>query len=552
LKRDKEIKISLVTTCKGRLDYLKDSLSTWVNLDYSDYEIVVVDYDCPDGTADYIYKNKKKILKGNKEADICVVEVKRKPLFNLNDARNRGIRSATGDLVLVIDSDVHIRDKNILRKINRWHQKGAVFFPLYQMLNSNYFEASYYYRDLFYVDIFLPCIVSCGVLVPELSGTACFDKKLFLSCGGYDPKISEGGYGWDEIEFYLRFVNHYFYNYYLKKNKGAYKSIENALDKVLSKFKILPASSFSTLENMEEERDRFYPDSLQETMKSNKQFIRDFFNNELPDLYKRSKINKSPFKINFKNLLDDDSLKQIPVAKWYLPQVYVWHGDHLFRSGQIEASKKILEKGLKIKNSPARYRAMICSILQKISELEGGKDSLKYIKKRLNILMHTGKRSFADNYDIGKMLFETGGLEACEKWFKKMLKKRQVPANIRSGIYFYLGDIYKLKGNELWKHYYHEAIKTLEEKQHKRDLDIYQIASLYKRISNFKAAKEKFYSLLEFVTHEPTVMGVYFHLAHIYHLEGENNKSKDFAVRCLRINPEHMKARQLLEERESL
>ena len=41
-------KFSIVTTCKGRLGNLKQSLPTFVA--EAAAEVVVVDYDCPEGT----------------------------------------------------------------------------------------------------------------------------------------------------------------------------------------------------------------------------------------------------------------------------------------------------------------------------------------------------------------------------------------------------------------------------------------------------------------------------------------------------------------------
>ena len=45
-------RLSIVTCCKGRLEFLKRALPTFVA--QSDSEVIVVDYDCPDGTKDWV------------------------------------------------------------------------------------------------------------------------------------------------------------------------------------------------------------------------------------------------------------------------------------------------------------------------------------------------------------------------------------------------------------------------------------------------------------------------------------------------------------------
>ena len=44
--------LSIVTTCKGRLHHLRRSLPRF--LAQPNTEVIVVDYDCPDGTSDVV------------------------------------------------------------------------------------------------------------------------------------------------------------------------------------------------------------------------------------------------------------------------------------------------------------------------------------------------------------------------------------------------------------------------------------------------------------------------------------------------------------------
>ena len=47
--------VSIIPTCKGRLHHLRETLPSMLAQDYAgDWEIVVVDYDCPDGTFEWV------------------------------------------------------------------------------------------------------------------------------------------------------------------------------------------------------------------------------------------------------------------------------------------------------------------------------------------------------------------------------------------------------------------------------------------------------------------------------------------------------------------
>jgi len=75
--------LALITTCKGRLSHLKESLPFFVK---QFPLVVVVDYDCPDGTADWIMAN---------EHDTCVaIKICNQPLFHKTKALNAGAREA--------------------------------------------------------------------------------------------------------------------------------------------------------------------------------------------------------------------------------------------------------------------------------------------------------------------------------------------------------------------------------------------------------------------------------------------------------------------------
>lgn len=92
-------KYSIVTICKGRLHHLVRSLPAMLGQPLA--EVVVVDYGCPDGTADHVAAN---FLAAR------VVRVHDVTGFNASHARNLGAGAATGDVFVFVDADVVLAD----------------------------------------------------------------------------------------------------------------------------------------------------------------------------------------------------------------------------------------------------------------------------------------------------------------------------------------------------------------------------------------------------------------------------------------------------------
>jgi glycosyltransferase involved in cell wall biosynthesis len=89
--------LSIITSCKGRLEHLKQSLPRMVA--QPNCECIVVDYDCPDDTAAWI---------GENHPQVRVVKVEQAPRFHVARARNLGARAATSEWLAFLDADVLI------------------------------------------------------------------------------------------------------------------------------------------------------------------------------------------------------------------------------------------------------------------------------------------------------------------------------------------------------------------------------------------------------------------------------------------------------------
>lgn len=91
--------LSIITTCKGRLAHLKESLPTMAA--QPDTEVVVVDYDCPEATAAYVREHFPAVK---------VVKVESRPQFNNWEARNIGAAQASAPLFVFVDADTLLAD----------------------------------------------------------------------------------------------------------------------------------------------------------------------------------------------------------------------------------------------------------------------------------------------------------------------------------------------------------------------------------------------------------------------------------------------------------
>jgi glycosyltransferase involved in cell wall biosynthesis len=149
------MKFSIITTCKNRLAHLRKSLPSFVS--QSDCEVIVVDYDCPERTRDYVREH---------FPSVKIVEVDNEPQFSFTHARNLGALMACGDWLIFLDADVNIAS-DFTKKIKLEETEFGVFNFMNDVKGS--------------------CVVS---------------RKMFEDIGGYDEVIF--GYSQEDLELYQR------------------------------------------------------------------------------------------------------------------------------------------------------------------------------------------------------------------------------------------------------------------------------------------------------------------------------------------------------------
>ena len=153
------MKISIITTCKGRLHHLRQVIPSWIQFD--PYEIIVVDVKSPDGLSDWLLnfypQIKRQFLDNNG--------------FNVAEARNLGATVATGDYLLFVDADVHLS-----MGLNEWFHECFYSHEYAVRFRENAHD---------------------GI---HEQGTVLVSKKNFLRVEGYDEVFS--GYGGEDHDFF--------------------------------------------------------------------------------------------------------------------------------------------------------------------------------------------------------------------------------------------------------------------------------------------------------------------------------------------------------------
>jgi hypothetical protein len=95
-------KVSIVTTCKNRWEFLKQSLPTWLGRGF--YQIVIVDWSSDDPIASKIAEMP------DGDTPVTVIRIEGEEIFNGGMARNQGSLEVPSEYIMFIDSDMKIKD----------------------------------------------------------------------------------------------------------------------------------------------------------------------------------------------------------------------------------------------------------------------------------------------------------------------------------------------------------------------------------------------------------------------------------------------------------
>jgi Glycosyl transferase family 2/N-terminal domain of galactosyltransferase len=150
---------SIITTCKGRLDHLKQTLPQFVK--QNDTQVIVVDCACPQHSGDWVRQH---------FPQIAVVELRAEEYFRANHARNSGAAQANAPYLIFLDADTLVAD-DFAGKIEPALAPGS--FLRFRFPEGN-----------------------------DLNGACVVPAEAFRAVCGYDEVIE--GYGGEEQELYWR------------------------------------------------------------------------------------------------------------------------------------------------------------------------------------------------------------------------------------------------------------------------------------------------------------------------------------------------------------
>ena len=184
-------KISIVMVNYNGLKYLKETICPILELDYPDFEFIIVDNGSMDGSLEFIREIKKiKLIRSPK-------------IREKNFACNYAISEASGDYILLLDNDCLICEKGILKSLlNTYYSNknvgliGLAFHNIGSKVSDyygGYFSKITYIRNNKGLDnSLLKMFNNQQIGFPH--GFAIFIKKtVWEDLGGYDNNLIFGG-----------------------------------------------------------------------------------------------------------------------------------------------------------------------------------------------------------------------------------------------------------------------------------------------------------------------------------------------------------------------
>lgn len=240
-------KISIVIACYNDHEYIEKAVQSALDQSYLNKEVIVVD----DGSN----AETKAILKElEPKIDLLVTQQNK----GVSTARNKGIKSATGEFILILDSDDFFETSFCEKAIRKFQEDPSVkIITCY----SNWFSSN---RDSL---IFKPDggTIKNAIIGNVAMGSSMFKKEDWSLVNGYDQQMQDGYEDW---EFYIRLLKssgrvevipEVLFNYRNKKNSRNKKAN-------LAKYQLLEYIYFKHADIYKENFSFF----IQEWLKSNK------------------------------------------------------------------------------------------------------------------------------------------------------------------------------------------------------------------------------------------------------------------------------------------
>lgn len=169
-----EITVSIITTTKNSEKYLQETVLSVINQTYTHIEYIIIDGASNDNTVNIIKSNQNKITYWESEPDNGMYE-----------AINKGLNVATGDYILILNSDDALADKYVIESVVNEIQKKRLDYYYGNIIKwKNGVDIK---RCLFNVNYEQLLYSTHGTFAPH----PCFfiSNKLNTLLGGYNTKF---------------------------------------------------------------------------------------------------------------------------------------------------------------------------------------------------------------------------------------------------------------------------------------------------------------------------------------------------------------------------
>lgn len=178
-----DISISVVVSTFNRVAYLKQCVDRLLELNFDNFEIIIVNDGSTDSTRDYLNN-----LKNNR-----IRIVHHRENLGLSSARNSGIKAAKYDIIAFTDDDC-LADKNWLRNIAEGFTDDSIGFVIGQVF---YVKKDYigYFPERLVRNIGAKWPMGCNIA---------YQKKVFDDVGDFEDRFFK--YGNEDSEMAIRTI----------------------------------------------------------------------------------------------------------------------------------------------------------------------------------------------------------------------------------------------------------------------------------------------------------------------------------------------------------
>ena len=166
------------------LKYLKKTIPSLLSINYPNYEIIFVDNSSSDKSVNFLKKKEK----------IRVIENKQN--WGYSKGKNIGVKQAKGKYILLLDEDILVNNKSILKELIKFFPERKTIFTISLALVDEGKKKTEYCGGYYSLTAFRRPRVKIDKIINHSSdlikigapdgGALFFEKSLFEKVGGYD------------------------------------------------------------------------------------------------------------------------------------------------------------------------------------------------------------------------------------------------------------------------------------------------------------------------------------------------------------------------------